>query len=832
MPFDAHRNFAVASVATAPSPATSGTSLVVGSGEGTKLPTAPFNAVVWPNGIAPTTLNAEVVRVTNVSTDTLTITRSQESSSARAIITTDQIAAAITAKMVTDIETAVDAALLPGTSVVKDLTSGLAEQAIPYAAAVVGASKTYVKSDRGKVFQRSNTGSSMGDTLPNNLAVGDNGWWIKVDNIDSAADLTMGSGAGVFANGTSSAIHVRSTRQTYVWTGTGWRFDAGNGNLLKITPAGTANPVVSGNVPKFSDVTGRTVTDGGFKASKVVGAYFDIVADGGADPTGVADCTSIIEAAHVTVAAAGGGIVFYPVGTYRVASTVDLIGNFVTHRGANRVSSLIKRDFATGDTIKVGNGTANTGIFTRFEFLRIQGSSSTIATSGAAINFLVNSSNCATEGVDVIYHWGGIQGTGQLLRLNDMNIREMGANAVGGYGILFDAFTDQYTAGIVMDNPVPPFGNIAGGPNGFAGIRITNLSSLLMFNMQVIHCGVGLDVKPTGTNSVPSIYGINCFFDQCVYGADFGGSSSGNTTRCRFMQCWFSSCTTAGVRLNFPRLLGIDFLGCEFYGSPVGFDVVDATEWTIRASKIAGNTTAGIRVAVGTVPHAFSITDNFIGDQGAGFGANGVGITIGAGTYSRYQILDNRGLDTNTTKGITDLGTVVGEGRKNVANNMGAGLLEQVLSVLTTPLAPPIAETLLIPTLTIPAGLLKLGTMIRVSGLAVIGTIGNPTLRVRLGTLGTTADPVIHAVANTGMVVTGAAAGIARFDVDIVVRAVPSAASAIHAFYRAQHNAAVATPVQSVANFNTSVDLKLSVTGQMSAGTVTWQQVAVEVVRS
>jgi hypothetical protein len=101
---DAHANFAYSTVATAPSPATSGTSLVVASGQGALFPTPPFNATVWPTGAQPLSTNAEIVRVTNISTDTLTITRTQEGTSARTIVVGDQIAASITAKTFTDIE--------------------------------------------------------------------------------------------------------------------------------------------------------------------------------------------------------------------------------------------------------------------------------------------------------------------------------------------------------------------------------------------------------------------------------------------------------------------------------------------------------------------------------------------------------------------------------------------------------------------------------------------------------------------------------------------------------------------------------------------------------
>lgn len=101
---DAHKNFAYSTVATAPSPPDTGTSLVVTGGQGTVFPTPPFNVSIWPAGVQPLTTNAEIVTVTNISTDTLTITRLQESTSVRSILVGDQIAATVTAKTLTDIE--------------------------------------------------------------------------------------------------------------------------------------------------------------------------------------------------------------------------------------------------------------------------------------------------------------------------------------------------------------------------------------------------------------------------------------------------------------------------------------------------------------------------------------------------------------------------------------------------------------------------------------------------------------------------------------------------------------------------------------------------------
>jgi hypothetical protein len=102
---DLHKNFAYSNVATAPSPATSGTSLVVTAAQGALFPAVPFNVTVWPASVQPLSTNAEIVTVTAIATDTLTIVRAREGTTARAIIVGDQIAATITAKTLTDCET-------------------------------------------------------------------------------------------------------------------------------------------------------------------------------------------------------------------------------------------------------------------------------------------------------------------------------------------------------------------------------------------------------------------------------------------------------------------------------------------------------------------------------------------------------------------------------------------------------------------------------------------------------------------------------------------------------------------------------------------------------
>jgi hypothetical protein len=105
MAFDAHKNLAVSSVATPPAPPGTGLSLNVAAGDGARFPAPPFNATVWPATASPTPANAEILRVTAIAGDNLTIARMQEGTAARAIAVGDLIAATITAKTLTDLET-------------------------------------------------------------------------------------------------------------------------------------------------------------------------------------------------------------------------------------------------------------------------------------------------------------------------------------------------------------------------------------------------------------------------------------------------------------------------------------------------------------------------------------------------------------------------------------------------------------------------------------------------------------------------------------------------------------------------------------------------------
>lgn len=162
---DAHRNFAYTSVLVAPSPAASGISVTLAAGGGALMPAVPFNATVCPAGVIPLASNAEVVRVTLIAGDVLTIARAQEGSSARSILVGDQFFASITAKTLTDVESSfagLNGAITGGSMTVN--TSGISVSLPAYLT-------TAMASNRGSDFVQATAafaGTSASGTIASN----------------------------------------------------------------------------------------------------------------------------------------------------------------------------------------------------------------------------------------------------------------------------------------------------------------------------------------------------------------------------------------------------------------------------------------------------------------------------------------------------------------------------------------------------------------------------------------------------------------------------------------------------------------------------------------
>lgn len=167
--FDDHKNLAYSTVATAPSPTGSGTSLVVAAGDGLIFPAVPFNATCWPAGQVPTHANAEIIRVTNIVTDTFTIVRGQEGLGSVSINVGFNIADTATVKTFTDLENLHTittqsgnyGALTTDSTIIADATSAGFTVTLPTAIGVAGKTYTVKKIDSTSNVVTVNTSSSQ-----------------------------------------------------------------------------------------------------------------------------------------------------------------------------------------------------------------------------------------------------------------------------------------------------------------------------------------------------------------------------------------------------------------------------------------------------------------------------------------------------------------------------------------------------------------------------------------------------------------------------------------------------------------------------------------------
>ena len=214
MPFDAHSNFGYSTVSTAPVPALTGISLTVAAGQGALFPIAPFNCTVWPADVQPLASNAEIVRVTAIVGDTLTITREQEGTAAVAIAEGYQIANTTTVKVFTDIEAAIGGGSVTSVGLTADASIFTITNSPIVGAGDIDLSLT--AQNANKVLAGPTTGAdavptfrqiieddlALTDITNNNATTGRHGFLAKLSNVAKEFLNGVGAFASLFSEST------------------------------------------------------------------------------------------------------------------------------------------------------------------------------------------------------------------------------------------------------------------------------------------------------------------------------------------------------------------------------------------------------------------------------------------------------------------------------------------------------------------------------------------------------------------------------------------------------------------------------------------------------
>ena len=226
---DALTNLATSTVATAPSPATSGTSLVVAAGTGVRYPAVPFDVTLCAPGTKPDPTNAEIARCTAVSTDTLTLTRAQYGTTAQSVSVGWYVDNDVTANLLSQlvplstVTTAGDLIVGTGAGTVGRLGIGANGDVLTVSAGALGYAAPATGVDLLQFFQ---------STLPSSQ-----NWY----------SVAYGNGAFVAVAGGPSTAAAYSTNGGVTWTAAtlpssqGWRSVAyGNGAFVAVATGSTA----------------------------------------------------------------------------------------------------------------------------------------------------------------------------------------------------------------------------------------------------------------------------------------------------------------------------------------------------------------------------------------------------------------------------------------------------------------------------------------------------------------------------------------------------------------------------------------------------------------
>jgi len=283
MSYDAHVNLC-ASVLTN-SPGTGGTSFAVTATTGASFPATPFNCTVWTANTVPVKTSAmlavpnsalaEVVRVTGIAGDTLTVTRAQEGTTAQ-----NWTAGAVIGNTITALDiTAIEANALGGTV----NTTG---------APVTSGDVALFNDTTGKVLK---DGGALGSAA------------------FTASSAYDPAGAAAAVTPTTLGLVIGTNVQAY--------------NAATVTGPGSST---AGHIAKFADTSGHVLSDGGAAGSGTVtsvtftgdGTVLSNTPSGAVTTTGTVTASLNTQTANTVLAGPTTGSASTP--TFRALVTADI----------------------------------------------------------------------------------------------------------------------------------------------------------------------------------------------------------------------------------------------------------------------------------------------------------------------------------------------------------------------------------------------------------------------------------------------------------------------------------------------------------------------------
>lgn len=387
-----------------------------------------------------------------------------------------------------------------------------------------------------------------------------------------------------------------------------------------------------------------------------------------ADNTGVKDVQGAFSSAIADLAAAGGGRLLIPPGSFRLASKLVTTASQIEIEGAGPSLSRIVGDFNGDDIVCFGDGSANPN-FCSISNLRIDGGSTT-RTSGAAVRFRNGYRMACRNVYTPVNHYTSLQldgGSGQFIyEVHDCLF------ATGSYGIRIGV-----AGGLTQDSRIT---NTTIGGQTVAGMDLNFMSGGYFDSVSILSCGLGISSQP-GANQ----YATANFFNSTITdGSTAQGwllkpsSASGSISDWNITNSWGSNNGAEGAKLdaNGGKISGVAFDAFRAVDNQThGINLFDAREVTMANCHVLCNSQAGLGTYHGLTVAAgvsrFSVTGGIYGIGGrlyvaSGTNKQGYGIVVNAGTSDNYAIQGVIALG-NVTASISDGGTGV---NKSVTGNI------------------------------------------------------------------------------------------------------------------------------------------------------------------
>jgi hypothetical protein len=398
--------------------------------------------------------------------------------------------------------------------------------------------------------------------------------------------------------------------------------------------------------------------------------WYNVVADFGATGDGVADDTAEIQAAIDAAEAAGGGVVYFPEGTYQVSSPLVVDSDNVTLLGDGTNASILRAaaGLAGSDVLQITSDHCHVR--------DLQVTSASQKTGGVGISFST-SSYCSVVRVRLNNQYDSIKiSSGVVIRITDVDLRETKRNGIWITGTGNDYFIGK----VVADNPTA---NATG-----SGILIdcTSNGATWVEHSDFIHFADGLKIAPaSGQTEWHFITG--CAFDNSTNDGIVLGGAGGSVYGVSFANSWAATNGRYGLNIA-SGTSGVNWNGGKVVtNGEHGINVSAGSRIAVEGALItsngqdAANTYDGIRVAAG-IQHLV-VADNIASGGMDTPTTQRYGISFAAGATDYARVLGNDFSDNlsgaiDGLSGITGTDLVFPTSRYEVVMSGSAGSLAAV----------------------------------------------------------------------------------------------------------------------------------------------------------